>query len=591
MQFLKFTFATIVGIFLFLFLSLIILGGIGSMLANKGDGVTEVETKTFLKLSLNTPITELGEENPFEELGLPIEVEEGSMSLIDIKKAIQAAKTDEKIKGIYLTVSMPQMGYAIMSEIRQALIDFKTSGKPIYAYSEIYTEGAYYLASVADKIWLNPAGGLEFNGLTVEKMYLKNMFEKIGVKPEIFKVGDFKSAVEPFFLDKMSEADRLQTATYLNTLYDIYLGDVATSRGIDKTELKNIANKMLVRNPADAVAYKLVTDTLYFDQVQDELRKTAELGEKDKIRLVDVNSYVKSIFVTKLNNNKSKNKIAIIVAEGEIVSGKGSKNTIGSDKFAAEIRKARKDEKIKAIVIRINSPGGSALASDVMWREIMEAKKVKPVIASMSNVAASGGYYMAMGCDTIVAQPNTITGSIGVFGVLLNAENLLNEKMGLNFDRVNTGEFSALGMPTKQMTDAEKQIIQQSVEQIYGSFTTKAAQGRRMNIDSLKKVASGRVWTGADALRIGLVDVLGGLETAIEIAAKAANLQKDDYSLKYMPQKQSFFDQFMNTTSKEVRNHQLQKELGIWYPYYKHIEKLKTYEGVQARLPFDFVIK
>jgi protease-4 len=591
MQFIKFTLATIVGLFLFCLLSLFILGGIIGAAASKSEGVTTVEDKTFLQINLNQPITELGEENPFEELGLPVETDAGSLGLADIKNAIKAAKTDEKIKGIYLTVSMPQAGYATMSEIRQALQDFKSSKKPIYAYSEVYSEGAYYIASVADKIWVNPAGGLEFNGLSSEKMYLKNMFEKIGVKPEIFKVGDFKSAVEPLFLDKMSEADRLQTATYLNTLYEVYLTDVATSRGIAKEELKNISAKMLVRNVSDAVKYKLVTDSLYFDQVQEEIRKIAELEEKDKLRLVGVNKYVKSEYVTNQITYNSKSKIAVIVAEGDIVSGKGDENSIGSDKFAAEIRKARKDDKVKAIVLRINSPGGSALASDVMWREVMEAKKVKPVIASMSDVAASGGYYMAMGCDTIVAQPNTITGSIGVFGVLFNAENLLNEKMGLTFDRVTTGEFSALGMPTKPMNDAEKQIIQQGVEEIYGSFTSKAAQGRRMNIDSLKKVASGRVWTGADALKIGLVDVMGGLDTAIEIAAKAANLTEKDYSIKYMPQKQKFLDKLMNVTEKEVRSYQLKSELGIFYPYYMQLQKLKTYQGVQARLPFEMIIQ
>jgi protease-4 len=590
MQFLKFTFATFMGILLFCFVSLLILLGIIGAAGSKNNQVTEVDKNSFLKISLDEPISELGEEDPFEALGLPIDNGNAKIGLIDILTAIKAAKNDEKIKGIYLSISMPRAGYAVMTEIRQALIDFKTSDKPIYAYSEVYTEGAYYLASVADKIWVNPAGGLEINGLSVEKMYLKNMFEKIGLKPEIFKVGDFKSAIEPLILDKMSDADRLQTTTYLTTLYNVYLEDVAKSRGISKDSLKEISAKMLVRNVGDAVRYKLVTDTLYFDQVQAELRKVVDAKEKDKLKMVSINNYVKSEFVT--NQKKyNKTKIAVIVAEGNIVSGKGDNESIGSDKYAEEIRKARKDDNVKAIVIRINSPGGSALASDVMWREIMEAKKVKPVIASMSSVAASGGYYMAMGCDTIVAQANTITGSIGVFGVLMNAETLLNEKMGLTFDRVSTGEFSALGMPTKPFTDAERQVIQNSVESIYGSFTTKAAQGRKMHIDSLKKVASGRVWTGLDAQRIGLVDVLGGLDKAIEIAAKAAKLNTGDYNLKFLPQKQNFFDRLMNVTEKEVRNSRLKSELGTFFPYYQQLMNLQNYQGVQARLPFELVIR
>ncbi len=590
MQFIKFTLATFVGILLFFAIGIFVLLGIVGVATAKQDKTTEIDNNSFLKITLDEPISELGEDDPFEELGLPIDNGNAKIGLIDILAAIKAAKTDNKIIGIYLNISMPQAGSAVMSEIRQALLDFKTSKKTIIAYSEVYTENAYYLASVADKIWINPAGGIEINGLSVEKMYLKNMFEKIGIKPEIFKVGDFKSAVEPFFLDKMSEADRLQTTTYLTTLYNVYLEDVAKSRNILKEELQNISAKMLVRNVGDAVRYKLVTDTLYFDQVQAELRKIASLKDTDKIIMVGVQKYAKSEFVA--NQVKyNKNKIAVIVAEGNIVSGKGDENSIGSDKFAEEIRKARKDDNVKAIVIRINSPGGSALASDVMWREIMEAKKVKPVIASMSSVAASGGYYMAMGCDKIVAQPNTITGSIGVFGMLFNAETLLNEKMGLTFDRVSTGELSALGMPTKAFTDAERQVVQQSVENIYESFTSKAAQGRKMNIDSLKKVASGRVWTGKDAQRIGLVDEMGGLAKAVELAAGAARLEEGAYNLKFVPKKESILDRLMNVSEKEVRNSRLKSELGMFYPYYQQMMSLKTYEGVQMRLPYELIIK
>jgi protease-4 len=591
MQFIKFTLASILGLCLFFVLLVLILVGIGTL---QDKEVVEVKEKSVLKLNLNVPISEMSKTSPFEDLGLPeVASSASTIGLIDILKAIKAAKTDEKIKGIYIEVSMPQAGYAVLHEVREALADFKQSGKFVYAYSEVYTEGAYYVASVADKIMLNPAGGIEFNGLIVEKMYLTGMLEKIGVKPEIFKVGDFKSAVEPLMSKQMSEADRLQTSTYLNSVYDFYLSNVAQSRNIPLEDLRKISKEMLVRNVGDALKYQLITDSVYYDQVTDLLKKatgTDEKDEKAKINFISVKKYVKSDFVVKQNLAKD-SRVAVIVAEGDIVSGKGDDESIGSDKIAEEIRKARKDSKIKAIVLRINSPGGSALASDVMWREVQLAKAEKPIIASMSAVAASGGYYMAMGCDTIVAQPNTITGSIGIFGVLVNAENLLTEKMGLTFDRVATGDYSGLGYPTRAMSDAEKQIIQRGIEEGYERFTSKAAAGRRMHIDSLKKIASGRVWTGATAQKIGLVDVLGGLDVAIQLAAKKANLKEGEYSVKYMPQQKSFIDRLMDVGEKEVRERNIKSELGIWYPYYKQLKRLQTYEGVQARLPFELVIK
>lgn len=590
MQFIKFTFATFCGILLFFVLGLVALLVLASAVDSSADSATKIDSNSWLRLNLNTPISEMGEENPFEELGLPIGEGQTQLGVIEILAAIKAAKTDDQIKGIYIEATMPQTGYAVLYEIRQALEDFKESKKPIYAYSEFYTESAYFIASVADSIWVNPVGGVEFNGLSVEKTYLKNMFEKIGVKPEIFKVGDFKSAVEPFFRSDMSEEDRLQTLTYLNSLYNLYLREVAKSRNMNADSLKQISNKMLVQNVGDAVRYGLVTDSLYLDQVHTALRRAANLGEKDKIRFTGIKNYIKSDFVQKMSKS-SKNKIAVIIAEGNIVSGKGGDDAIGSDKFAEEIRKARKDDKIKAIVVRINSPGGSALASDVMWREIMLAKKEKPVIASMSNVAASGGYYMAMGCNKIIAQPNTITGSIGVFGVLFDAQDMLNNKLGLTFDRVNTGEYAGIGMPTKAISDAERQVIQRGVEDIYKGFTSKAASGRNMNVDSLRKVASGRVWTGEDAQRIGLVDELGGLDKAIQIAATIAKLTEGDYAIKYMPKKKKFLDKLMETTQNEIRINNLKAELGVFYPYYQMFTRLQTNQGIQARLPFEFVIK
>ncbi|MFY7789209.1 MAG: S49 family peptidase, partial [Thermoflexibacteraceae bacterium] len=355
MQFIKFTLATILGLCLFFVLFVFILVGIG---ASQDSEVVEVKEKSVLKLNLNVPITEISKTSPFEELGLPeVGNSAATIGLIDILKSIKAAKTDEKIKGIYIEIGIPQAGYAVLHEVREALADFKKSGKFVYAYSEVYTEGAYYIASVADKIMLNPAGGIEFNGLIVEKMYLTGMLEKIGLKPEIFKVGDFKSAVEPLMSKQMSEADRLQTSTYLNSVYDFYLTNVAQSRNIPLEDLRKISKEMLVRNVGDALKYQLITDSVYYDQVTDLLKKatgTDEKDEKAKINFISVKKYVKSDFVVTQNLSKD-SRVAVIVAEGDIVSGKGDDESIGSDKIAEEIRKARKDSKVKAIVLRINS--------------------------------------------------------------------------------------------------------------------------------------------------------------------------------------------------------------------------------------------
>jgi len=580
-QFFKFVFATILGLVIFNLFAIFILIGIISAFGD--DDKVKVDENSVLYLNLSAPIAERGQENPLGNLGVPLDNTSSKIGLLEVVQSIKNAKSDKKIKGIYINTQGVQARYASLKEIRDALVDFKKSNKFIYAYAETYSEGAYYLASVADKIYLNPAGILEFNGIYTEIPFIKGVLEKIEVKPEVFRVGEFKSAVEPFILDKMSEANRLQTKEYLEAIYDVFLEDISASRKIEKTQLRRIADSMLVRKAEDAQNLNLVTNIAYEDEILELLRKELKVDKKDNIKFISPSKYFKAI-----ESKYSKNKIAVLFAEGEINSGESGEDNIGSATIVKELRKLRKDEKVKAIVLRINSPGGSALASDVMWREIMLTKKEKPVIASMSDVAASGGYYMAMACDTIVAQKNTITGSIGVFGLLFNAENLLKNKIGVTTDRVSTSPLADIGNPVRSLSPQERAIIQESVERIYEAFTTKAAQGRKMNLEDLKKVASGRVWAGSQAKERGLVDVFGGLDDAIALAAKKAKVE-NDYQVKYYPIQQDFWQKITKKSREETF---LKEKLGNeLYENWKLLEKIRNWQGVQARLPFEVVVK
>ena len=546
------------------------------------DKLVTVAENSVLHLNLNVPIAEMEIENPLD--GLPIPGNEDSpIGLIELKNAIAHAKTDEAIKGIYLEVSMFQGGYAQAKEIREALLDFRKSGKWVVAYSEMYSEGSYYLASAADKIYLNPEGDIEFNGLAAEVMFFKKMFDKLEIKPEIFRVGDFKSAVEPFFLDKMSDANRLQYKELLGAINSSTKKEVAESRNISEAEINNIADKMLVTNPQDAAHYKLVDSLFYFDQVQNDLRARLSLDENKKISLVKYNKYKKSFE----NASTSKNEIAVIVADGDIMPGKAQAGTIGSETFSEELRKARTNDKVKAIVLRINSPGGSALASDIMWREVKLASKEKPVIASMSTYAASGGYYLAMGCDTIVAEPTTITGSIGVFSVLFDLSGFLDKKIGITFDEVKTGDVGEIVTVTRPLTEMEKSIWQKRTDKIYESFTTKAAEGRHMNVEDLRKVASGRVWSGTQAKERGLVDIIGGFDDAVAIAAKKAGVE-NDYKLEYYPKQKNFFAQWLQDMEENSKAKTLKNELGEeGYATLQQLKKVQHLQGAQARMPFE----
>lgn len=578
MNFLKNILATLLALIIFFGFSFFLFIGILTALSDKEK--YEVKENSILHIKLNKPISEMEIDNPFDELGGfggP-----STIGLVELKNSIRNAAGDDKIKGIYLDVTYFMGGMATLKELREELNKFKESGKFIYAYSEFYTEGAYYLASVADKVYLNPEGELELNGLNANVTFFKGMLDKFGIEAQIFRVGEFKSAVEPFMRKDLSEANELQLKELLNGLNNTMLQDIATSRAIALERLNDISDKMEARESEDAKNLKLVDDLIYYDQFL-EIMNAATDGSSPE--LVSHNKYKTSYSTYK----SSTNKIAVIVAEGDIVMGKGEEGSVGSDKFAKLIREAREDDGIKAIIIRVNSPGGAYIASDVMWREIELAKKVKPVIASMSDYAASGGYYLSMPCDTIVAQPNTVTGSIGIFGMLFNFSGLLEDKLGITNDDVSTGEFSGMMTVTRSLTDVEKSIIQKSLEKNYDTFISKAAAGRGMSKEDLLAVASGRVWTGEQAKEKGLVDVLGTFEDAVSIAAAKANLG-DDYKLRYYPESKPFFEKLMEDLGQQAKVEIVKSETGELYPYLKSIEKIKSLRGVQARMPYELEI-
>jgi len=588
MKFLGNVLAVIVGLFAFSIVAVLIVFGLLGMVAASSEEEVTLEKNSILHLDLNgrTLVERTSEEDLVFGSFLDPFGGDNNAGLVNLKKAIAEAKTNDNIKGIYLNAGLFGAGQAGLLELREALQDFKESGKFIVAYDEAYSEGGYFLASVADEIYLNPLGGIDFNGFSSEGIFLKGFFEKVGIKPEVFRVGEFKSAVEPFILDKMSPENRLQTQYFLDDINSHAIDLIAESRKIAKDSLIKINHQMLVRKPKDAVTYKLATALKYEDEVHSILKEKLGLKEEDQISSINATELGGQ---AKSKNITSANRIAVILAEGEIVDG-NAEGAISSEKFAKEIRKARKDENIKAIVLRVNSPGGSILASDVIWREMSEAKKVKPVIVSMGEVAASGGYYIAAPADTIVAQPNTITGSIGIFGILFNVQELVNDKLGVTTDVVSTGELSDFGNMARPLTEVERTIIQSSVEDGYETFISRVAEGRGMHPDSVRKVASGRVWTGTQAKARGLVDVLGGLDTAIGIAA-AKIKAGEDYRVVYYPEKKPWFEELMLNFSDQVQVRILQSQLGEQYPLYQKIQKLKNYQGVQVRMPQDLVIK
>jgi protease IV len=590
-QFFKFVLASMVGFLLTSVIVLVIIVVlIFGLFAEANDKTVEVESNSILQISFNYPVSERTPNNPLSALSFLGIDGEKSIGLNDILANIKKAKTDDNIKGIFLNESDVTPGEATSEEIRNALIDFKKSGKFIVAYSEIYTQGFYYLASVADKVYINPKGIFLFHGFSQQITFLKGALDKLGIEAQIIKVGTYKSAVEPYFLTKMSDANRLQVTSYLGSLYDHFLTEVSESRKINKDSLFNYANELKIRLPEDALKYKLVDGLKYKDEILDELKQRTGLGTKDDLKTVELGDYLKGESQTSDDNKKeSKNRIAIVYASGEINGGDGDDNTIGSESISKALRQVRLDDKVKAVVLRVNSPGGSSLASDVIWREVMLTKKVKPIIVSMGDYAASGGYYISCAADSIFAEPNTITGSIGIFAVLPNMQKFFNDKLGVTFDGVKTGKYADLGNVSRPLTPEEHAILQNQVDHGYDDFTKAVATGRHKTQTYINSIGQGRVWTGEQAIKIGLVDRLGNINDAVKSAAKKAGVK--NYKLVSYPEQKSIFNKFGAGLTAEVKTSMVKSELGDNFKYYEQIKSVSQMARTpQARLPYDIVI-
>ncbi len=580
MAFLRNLLATLVGLFIFVFLGFMILVGIASV-ASSGEAPV-VSNNSVLYFNMSGVLVEKAVEDPLQELlgsgPLPI-------SVMDVVDAIKSAKEDDRIEGIYLESGFLVAGQSSLREIRKALLDFKQSGKFIYAYGEFISEANYYVVSTADKIYLNPQGSLEFNGLSANVTFFKGLLDKLDIEPEIFRVGTYKSAVEPFLRKDLSEENKEQLTSLITSIHATYLSDVSDNLEVPVDKLKNISDDMLVRVPAEAESNGLVSQVSYEDEMKELIRDKLGLEEGDKINFISLSNYSKS--AKDSQTNYSSNKIAVILADGDIIMGR-VEGSVGGEQFANEIRKARESESVKAIVLRVNSPGGSITASDMIWREVELTRGVKPIIASMSDVAASGGYYISAPCDTIVAQPNTITGSIGIFGMMFNLGGFLENKLGITNDGVSTGNYSDIFNLTRALTPQEKQIIQRTVNEGYDTFIDRVKTGRNMSEAEVLEVAGGRVWTGAQAYERGLVDVLGSFEDAVKIAAAKAGVE-EDYRLSFYPRPKPYIEQIFSRMSDEA-DARIFNRPNILTPYLKQIESLQKLKGIQARLPGDLQI-
>ena len=546
--------------------------------------VAKVPARSVLYIDLSRNFSEKKIENPL--LFLTGNIEDEVPTLYELIRIVKKAKSDSSIKGIYIKSNNNVNGYAASEELRNALVDFKKSGKFIYAYGEYITQKAYHVSNIASRIYCNPKGMIDWTGLSVEYIYFKNLLKKLEIEPQIFYDGKFKSATEPFREEKMTEANRLQTSVWLGDVYQQLLWNTSRSRGIDTATLRRYANEYSVETPQDAVNLKLIDGVRYDDELRDEIKLKLKLGEDDKISFVTPGTYLHAVSLTDYGKT---DKIAVVMAEGEIVDGKGEEGEIGSDTYRNLIRKLRYNKDIKAIVLRINSPGGSSLASEIIWRELYLAQKAgKPVVVSMGDVAASGGYYMACNADSIFAQPNTITGSIGVFAMIPNMGSFFKNKLGITFDRVKTSEYAGALTISKPLNPQERKIIQREVDRIYGDFKSRVADGRKRDTAYIDSIAQGRVWTGERAVGIGLVDRIGGIEEAIRSAASLAKIK--EYNIREYPEPKSPFDLLFGSFSNMSKSRIMEDELGKEnYDLYLRMKQLKDNMGIiQARMPFEW---
>ena len=582
-DFFKNVFATFVGLFLFVLVTLL-LGFVcifGMVLSS--ESTTEIKNNSVLVINLSGPLNERTEENVITKF---VGKTANETSLEDVLSGIEKAKADKNIKGIYLEagVFVPN-SYAALQEIRDALIDFKKSNKWIVAYGDSYTQGTYYLASVANDVYLNPQGMLDWHGLSTQRIYLKDMLAKFGVKVQVSKVGTYKSATEMFTGDKMSDADRQQTSAYLNGIWKYLLKGVGESRNIPIAKLNEYADSVITfANPADYLKMKLIDKLLYTDQVRNEIKKRLGIASGDDINQVSL-ADLKTV-----KADKKGNEIAVYYAYGDIVDAPISgtslsqHNIVGKD-VCKDLKELMDDDDVKAVVIRVNSGGGSAFASEQMWHQIMELKKVKPVVVSMGGYAASGGYYMSVPANWIVAEPTTITGSIGIFGMFPDFSGLASEKLGIKFDEVKTNKNGTFLSPMRPLTPDEMRMLQVYIDRGYNTFKDRVAQGRKLTMQQVETIAQGHVYTGEDALKIKLVDELGGLDKAVQKAVQLAKIK--DYYTKNYPAPVNWLDQiFGDYVQDNYLSEQLHSSLGMLYQPFSILRTLNQQSAIQARIPY-----
>lgn len=580
-EFMKFTFASLLGVILagIVFTILGIISMVGMVASS--DTETVVKENSIFVLNLEGTLSERVQENPFQKL---LGEENQAYGLDDILSSIRKAKDNENIKGIYLQPTSLSTSFASLEEIRHALVDFKGSGKFIIAYADQYTQSMYYLASVADKVIVNPQGTISWHGLASQPVFFKDLLNKLGIEMQIFKVGTYKSAVEPYIATEMSEANREQVTAFLTSIWGRLLEDVSASRNIPKETLNNYADQMMDLKQAEEYLTCGLADTLlYKDGVLNYLKELSGREADESLRTLSLNDMKNVKRNTPLD--KSGNIIAVYYAFGGIDDGTSPEEGINSEKVITDLRKLREDETIKAVVLRVNSPGGSAYGSEQIWHEVVLLKAKKPVIVSMGDYAASGGYYISCAADTIVADPTTLTGSIGIFGMFPNMQGLLTDKIGLHFDMVKTNRFSDMGDMTRPFNADEREAMQNYINNGYKLFVKRCADGRGMSTEAIEKIAEGRVWTGEAAKELGLVDELGGLDRALEIAAQKVGIEA--YSVVNYPAKESFFSTLLDEGKNDYIETKMSESLEEYFHYVKFIQNLKDTDRIQARMPFD----
>jgi protease-4 len=587
-SFLKYTLATITGIILTSILFFVVMLATLSALVASGEKPVSISENSILVLKAGVEIPDRGNEDPLSGIDIINMTITPVPGLNEILRNISKASSDDKIKGILIENGLLPSGWATTGEIRNALLKFRESGKFVISYSDyVLTQQCYYLSSAADKIYINPGSMVEFKGLSGEVMFYKKALDKLGVEVQVTRHGKFKGAVEPFILDKLSKENREQIEDYVGSIWKNVTGAISESRGITVQQLNLLADNLSGNIASTALDNGLVDGVFYRNELIDTLKTLSGISKEKDLNLVSMSKYARVPDPGK--NVSAKSRIAVIFASGTIVAGKGNENNIGGNKYAEVIRKQRLDTTVKAIVLRVNSPGGSAIASDIIWQELELSASVKPVVVSMGNYAASGGYFISAPATKIYASPTSISGSIGVFGLLPNAGELLEKKLGLSTEVINTNKNSDFPSVYRPMNIYEKEVMQMSIEKIYSDFVSKVARGRKMSFESVDSIGQGRVWSGTNAREIGLVDETGGLNDAIKGAAELAGIEK--YALRELPEIEDPYTRLLSQLGGEIKMKILKNELGESARYFNMVEEIKNLTGIQARLPYFLEVR